>query len=215
MSDENSVKVNTFFPTLVLETTVPNSDKLNADLKSSILQKKSQDPGIHRSNFNGWHSQNDLLEWGGEAMRNVAIAAIELCNQYTHDQGMQNNQPRFAWSVQSWANVSPPGASNQYHAHPGAFWSAVYYVDDGGTQDSGYLVFQDPRFPLNKMNIPDLTVKDAKGNMERTEINVSPKPGKLVAFPSWLTHGVRPHTGSGDRISIAMNLIATPAQAQR
>lgn len=29
------------------------------------------------------------------------------------------------------ANVSPPGASNEYHCHPGAVWSAVYYVDDG------------------------------------------------------------------------------------
>ena len=33
-----------------------------------------------------------------------------------------------------------------------------------------------------------------------------PKAGKLVMFPSWLMHQVRPYKGSAVRISIAMNL---------
>ncbi len=35
---------------------------------------------------------------------------------------------------------------------------------------------------------------------------IRPVAGMLVMFPSWLSHGVRPYTGSGMRISIAMNL---------
>ncbi len=210
MSEPENLQVRTLFPTLVLDATIPDAASVNEGLRQTIMKKKSEDPGINRSNFNGWHSKDDLLAWGGEEMKTVAVTAIEMCNKFTHDAGMKDDQPRYAWSMQAWANVSPPGASNQYHAHPGAFWSAVYYVDDGGTNDSGYLVLQDPRFPLNKMTVPDLTVQDAEGNKERTEITVLPKPGRLIGFPSWLTHGVRPHKGTHDRISIAMNLIAVP-----
>ena len=31
-----------------------------------------------------------------------------------------------------WANINRKGEGNAFHSHPGAFWSGVYYVDDGG-----------------------------------------------------------------------------------
>ena len=33
-----------------------------------------------------------------------------------------------------------------------------------------------------------------------------PKAGRLVLFPSWLLHQVRPYRGTAERISIAFNL---------
>jgi len=36
---------------------------------------------------------------------------------------------QFTWSIEMWANVNPPGCSNQLHCHPAAFWSGVYYPD--------------------------------------------------------------------------------------
>ena len=38
------------------------------------------------------------------------------------------------------------------------------------------------------------------------DVATLPKAGKLVMFPSWLMHQVRPYKGSAVRISIAMNL---------
>jgi uncharacterized protein (TIGR02466 family) len=35
---------------------------------------------------------------------------------------------------------------------------------------------------------------------------VIPKAGRLVMFPSWLLHQVRPYRGTAERISIAFNL---------
>ena len=213
MSNPAEVKVRTLFPTLFLETGLPDAEQLNAELKDTILGNRARSKGIQRSNFNGWHSTDDMLEWGGEAARKVAETAIATCNPYTYDTGLKEGaDARYAWAVQMWANVSEAGASNQYHAHPGAFWSSVYYVDDGGDQASGMLVLQDPRFPLNKMTVPDLTVRDTAGNTERSEINLLPKPGRLIAFPGWLTHGVKPYNGPRERISIAMNLLAVPVK---
>jgi uncharacterized protein (TIGR02466 family) len=35
---------------------------------------------------------------------------------------------------------------------------------------------------------------------------VTPEAGKMVIFPAWLMHGVRPYRGTAERISIAFNL---------
>jgi uncharacterized protein (TIGR02466 family) len=35
---------------------------------------------------------------------------------------------------------------------------------------------------------------------------VRPKAGRLVMFPAWLLHQVRPYRGKAQRISIAFNL---------
>jgi uncharacterized protein (TIGR02466 family) len=112
-----------------------------------------------------------------------------------------------------WANVSPPGASNQMHAHPGCVWSAVYYVDDGGDAKTGKLVLHDPRFPMNRMAAPDL-VFAVEGETEEMKFEADPEPGKLIAFPSWLMHSVQPHSGPRERISIAINIMALPARIQ-
>ena len=48
-----------------------------------------------------------------------------------------------------WANVNRAGHGNEFHSHPGSFWSGVYYVDDGGIGADpslgGELEFMDPR----------------------------------------------------------------------
>jgi hypothetical protein len=41
----------------------------------------------------------------------------------------------------------------------------------------------------------------AQGESQR----ISPRAGTLVVFPSWLSHGVCPYRGTGERISIAIN----------
>jgi hypothetical protein len=35
---------------------------------------------------------------------------------------------------------------------------------------------------------------------------VPPRSGRLVLFPSWILHQVRPYRGHAERVSIALNL---------
>jgi hypothetical protein len=42
---------------------------------------------------------------------------------------------------------------------------------------------------------------------------IKPKAGLLILFPAWLSHSVEPWEGSGDRISVAMNIRAGKLQA--
>lgn len=204
-------EVRSIFPTHVLETRIKDWARLNEALGSVIDEKYRSDPGISRSNLGGWHSDTEMLRWGGEPARRLGLATLQLCGAYTNDKGMQGAAPRFEMGLEMWANVSPPGASNQMHAHPGCVWSAVYYVDDGADAEGGKLVLHDPRFPMNRMAAPDL-VFASEGAMEEMRVEIAPEPGKLVAFPSWLLHSVKAHRGTRDRISIALNIMAIPVR---
>ena len=206
-------QVRAIFPTHILETRVKDLATLNGALRTAILARRDADPGISRSNLGGWHSDTEMLAWAGEPARRLALATLQLCGAHTHDKGMRAGPPRFEMGLEMWANVSPPGASNQMHAHPGCVWSAVYYVDDGGDADGGKLVLHDPRFPMNRMAAPDL-VFAADGAMEEMRVEIAPEPGKLVAFPAWLMHSVKAHAGARDRISVALNVMAIPARKQ-
>ncbi len=54
------------------------------------------------------------------------------------------------------------------------------------------------------MNAPQLRISGSlsAGATER----VRPQSGRMVIFPAWLMHQVRPYRGTGVRISIAFNL---------
>lgn len=206
--------IHSIFPTPVLETRLSDHERLNAALKSAIMAERSAKAGISRSNVHGWHSDTEMLRWAGEPARTVAMASLQLCGAHTHDRGLAaSGKPRFEMGVEMWANVSPAGALNQVHAHPGCVWSAVYFVDDGG-DDRSSLVLHDPRYPMNRMAAPDL-VFAADGVAEEMKFEIAPAPGKLVAFPSWLMHSVKAHEGPRERISIAVNIMAIPVRPQQ
>lgn len=207
MSDSPKPRVRRLFSTPLIELDLPDSGALNQALIEVISGRRSGHAGIARSNVGGWHSDTEMAQWGGEPARQVALQALKACGAYTHDMGMKGAEPRFQMGVEMWANVLPPGAVNQHHAHPGALWSAVYYVDDGGDPENGPLILLDPRFPANRMYVPDLVFAE-NGEMEESTVKIAPVPGRMVIFPSWLMHGVKPHAGVRDRISIAINVMA-------
>jgi uncharacterized protein (TIGR02466 family) len=54
------------------------------------------------------------------------------------------------------------------------------------------------------MNAPHL--RFAGGLTAGTTEKLQPKAGRMVIFPAWLLHQVRPYHGTAERISIAFNL---------
>ena len=207
------ITVNRLFCTPLIEVRLPGADALVAALKATILERRAASPGVRRSNIHGWHSDIGMLDWGGEAAIALARETMQVCGRFTSDVNAAQGQSRWEMGMEMWANVSPAGASNQMHAHPGSFWSASFYIDDGGDTEDGFFVAQDPRFPMIRMVAPDLVFTDENGDKQMSQFRVRPEPGKLVVFPSWLMHAVRPHKGPRERISVAMNVLALPAGA--
>lgn len=193
--------------------------KLLEDLRAVVAAERTRDPaGVVHSNIGGWHSNTAMLEWGGRPAKRLAQKAVTMADTLTIDR-RSPERSRFGWAAEMWANVATRGSSNQYHVHPGCYWSAVFCLDDGygGSEDAalgGELQLQDPRMPAVRMAAPDLAMREADGTLQHSELTVRPRTGLLVVFPAWLQHAVRPYQGDGERMTIAINLIATLRSAR-
>jgi len=208
------------FATTIVTAQMPNAEAVNRELKSTVLAFKEKNAGVDRSNVNGWQSEPDMLSarWGGEETISLAQLAVATCIRFSMDLKMVD-KPRFEWTADIWANVSSAGASNNWHVHPQALWSAVYYVDDGydgpdDTESGGELVFQDPRYPMNRMFSTELVFRSPDGKPQGHTATIRPKNGMLIAFPSWLYHKVQPYQGNRQRISLAINMSVMPARTE-
>jgi uncharacterized protein (TIGR02466 family) len=205
------------FVTVIALFDVPDAVSLNAQLRRVIEQRERTHPaGRVRSNLGGWQSSDDMETWGGTAAIKLLAFARNVANRMTTDRegnpGRGPHPEHFAvtWRANLWANINRKGEGNAFHSHPGAFWSGVYYVDDGGIDADpslgGELEFMDPRGPLPLMLAPHLGYVGSS-DLSNTSIQaLRPKPGRLVMFPAWLMHQVRPYHGTAERISVAFNL---------
>ena len=202
------VEVAPLFATPVAVVDVPDAAALNAELKRAILAQEKASPGTQHSNLGGWQSSWDMDRWGGAAAIKLLAIGRNTANRMTTDR--EGKPMATTWRANMWANVNKSGHGNEFHAHPGSFWSGVYYVDDGGIDaDSslgGELEFMDPRGALPAMSAPHLAFAMPGGLSAGATERVRPKAGRLVMFPAWLMHQVRPYHGTAERISIALNL---------
>lgn len=195
------------FPTPVLIAPLPDADALNAELKRMILAREAVSESVERSNRGGWQSTWDLHEWGGAPAHKVLTHARAIVDMATVDR--TGRQHKLSWRINCWANVNRSGHGNQFHTHPGALWSASYYVDDGGVDADrslgGEFEIQDPRGVAPIMYAPQFTFPGPDGASLGESQRLTPRAGMFVVFPSWLSHGVCPYRGTRVRISIAMN----------
>ena len=196
------------FPTPILVIDLPDGAQLNAALLPTLLKREAEQPSKSHSTLGGWQSTWDVDKWAGVPAIKLLAVARNVANRATVDRA---GQPvSIMWQANMWANINRSGHGNEFHSHPGSYWSGVYYVDDGGIQADpslgGELEFMDPRGPAPAMYAPHLAFALPGGLSVGTNQTIVPKAGRLVMFPSWVLHQVRPYRGTAQRISIALNL---------
>ena len=98
----------------------------------------------------------------------------------------------------SWCNYSEPnsGMGHQFHRHSMSFVSGVYYFTGGAA-----IGFEDPMTPRVMNQIEVLRLGHAPFHY------ITPTPGKLIIFPSWLYHWTKPHTDDFERWNISFNAL--------
>lgn len=207
MSQINA-EVRSYFATPVVVAELPAADGVNRELARIVLEREQSHPSLEHSNLGGWQSSWDLDQWGGEPARTVLDFGRQIATRVTCDRA--GNALDIDWRLNAWANVNRRGHGNEFHTHPGCYWSGTYYVDDGGIDGrpelGGAFEMQDPRGVAPAMYAPDLAFNLPGGQSVGASELLFPKAGMLVLFPSWLSHAVRPYHGERMRISIAFNL---------
>lgn len=196
------------FATPLLVADLPDGPQLNAALVPALLKREQEQPSKSHSTLGGWQSTWDVDKWAGPAAIKLLAVGRNIANRATTDRA--GKPVAIVWQANMWANINRSGHGNEFHSHPGAFWSGVYYVDDGGIAADpslgGELEFMDPRGPAPAMYAPHLAFALPGGLSVGTNQTISPRAGRLIMFPSWVLHQVRPYRGTAQRISIAFNL---------
>ena len=196
------------FATPIVMLDVADAATLNVELRKVIEERQRTHPGTQHSNLGGWQSTWDMDRWGGVPAIKLLAIGRNLANRFTTDR--EGKPVALTWRANIWANVNRSGHGNEFHSHPGSFWSAVYYVDDGGISADaslgGELEFMDPRGPGPAMYAPQLAFAMPGGLSVGANEMVRPQTGRMVMFPAWVLHQVRPYRGAAERISIALNL---------
>ena len=197
-----------YFPTLIYLVDIPDGAILSKRLATKIRKLRKNDPeGIYKSNVKGvaaWHSKDGLekREEFNEISTLVRASAQEVFNNLGYH---KDSQPLI---TNMWANITGRHGFNQVHTHPDSLWSGVYYVQ--APKDSGNIFFLDPKLQASVMNIR-YDKETPKKEEVRSRIQFEPVIGRLILFPAWLQHGVRPNLSerkgtAGERISISFNL---------
>jgi len=195
------------FGTPILIGQAPDFAEVNRELGALIRARMAGDRGVRISNRGGWQSTADFWDWRSpavEAYRSWVHGALLRMAALTARE-TDLSKVDLVYRAGAWANLNRHGHYNDSHIHPDADWAVVYYVETGtpepGWERNGKIELHDPRTLAKTSSL------GAYG-FDRSLL-IDPEPGKIVVFPGWMEHSVHPFYGTGDRISIACNVIVT------
>lgn len=174
---------------------------LNPHLLELAYQLRDSDPkGVANTNVKGWQSPNNLQNLPEFNAINLRI--LQACQRIGESIKFK---PNLVFHIQSWVNISPPGASNQIHYHANCHFSGVYYISLKAPE-CGSIYFRDPRIASRMMTYPITALNDFTAE----EILMPPEEGRMYVFPGWMEHGVEENMSDRDRVGISFNVLASP-----
>ena len=187
-----------FFSTPIWTSKIENYQTVNNNMLNYISNLQKKDPhGVLRSNFKGWHSKNFDMK---DAEPKNFIEEIKInINTAINDMGwdLQTQEVKIS---NMWAIINTKGSLNQKHHHSNSDLSAAYYVT--AKENCGDIIFYDPR-PAKVYKHP---IAKNPNTLNATINSISPEPGMLILFPSYLEHSVNPNLSDHKRIVISFNL---------
>jgi uncharacterized protein (TIGR02466 family) len=175
------------------------------DLEKTCLAIAAEDKAGRRwskshgyGGYTSYASLNDLTLRASilaELERAIARQAASFARELQFDLGGRKLKLDSLW-----INVMKKGAVHTPHIHPHSAISGTYYVT--APPGSGAIRFEDPRLGLMMATPP--RKKNARPE-NRSFVDVTPKPGLLLLWESWLRHGVELNAARGPRISVSFN----------
>lgn len=131
-----------------------------------------------------------------KALKDLNSFLIQSVNKY-FDELYKPSTEVSLYITQSWINYTEPGQYHHKHAHPNSFVSGVFYIDSDDSKDKIYFY---------KDSYEQLKVAPREWNVFNSESWwFEAKKGRLVMFPSSLTHMVQTVEADKTRISLSFN----------
>jgi uncharacterized protein (TIGR02466 family) len=183
-----------FFPTVIYGKDVKLDNQLFAN---EIVEWSKRDPGVQKTNRNGWHSTTAMHQ---TPVFKPLVDELFVMMQDIWKEEWLDREPILG---NMWANINPPNGYNAPHIHPNSLFSGVYYIKV--PKDSGELVCNDPR-PGIQTTMP-IRIKGKPPKHLWRECRIEPIENRIIMFPAWLWHCVEPNLSNDIRISVSFNFI--------
>ena len=185
------------FPTPIYIKDLPNPDQVNQYLEEQILKWSHQDKGVLKTNAGGWHSTTDMNK-----KEEYNVLTRELFTMQEEIFAKEHLTPNPVLG-NMWANVNYPGGYNRPHLHPNSLFSGVYWIKT--PFKSGNLMLYEPRGGAQVL-MPNRKEGELPSRLWR-EIQYEPVAGRIIMFPAWLWHEVKPNESNNTRISVSFNFL--------
>ena len=197
------MSVHSLFATSLYEADI-GEDAMLGELAHSIRTLAADDSAGRRwSRDKGYKGYTSYASLGDLPRRDPAFADLSrLLNRHvvTFADALAFDLARRPRLDSLWVNLLRPGGHHSSHLHPHSIISGTLYVEvpDG----SGAIRFEDPRSglmmaaPPRRADAPEIL---------RPFATVTPRPGLLLLWESWLRHEVLPSTAKAERLSISFN----------
>lgn len=190
--------VSALFPTSLYRAPLGDDD-LVAELERSVRQLAEDDMAGRRwSRDHGYKGYTSYASLNDLPSRDPAFADCKrLLDRhvaaFAKEAGFDLGSRRLKLDS-LWVNLLRPGGHHSAHLHPHSAVSGTLYV--ALPPGAGGLKLEDPRLPM---------MMAAPLRAGGTHHLVTPEPGEVVLWESWLRHEVAPGTARSDRISISFN----------
>ena len=189
-------KTNLIFPIPIHQFDVNGFDEIKDELIDYVYDCKKKDPkGVSLSNRGGWQSE------GFEIINEDDVLQLFLIN-------CLSNFPPIKKSVElrgyAWININKPGDYNIKHVHPTNDLSGVLWIKC--LKNSGDIVFDSPNIFESFLENKSYNDDFKKSNCIDDSFHYYPNEGRMLVFPSHLSHHVQENKSNEDRISVSFNI---------
>jgi len=195
------------WPTLFLQRLIPSAEIANQALLQFLMKQDES-----RAQLTTDYRQQNLFEQSHPALQWLHQCINKSISDYLSKSGVSVS---IQWQLQGWANINRQGDYHALHNHPHSYLSGTYYVSmpdqpaTAGQRDDlnpGDISFFDPRPQANMMAIAGDPQIDP-------EHRVTPAPGLLLLWPSFVHHAVHPNFAEQARVSVSFNVVLRRSDA--
>jgi uncharacterized protein (TIGR02466 family) len=196
-----------FFATRLLRAELPSrvATSLNSELVAAIDAIRDADiAGREWSHAHGYPGYTSYASLDDLPSRDPSFGALAerlegFAKAFAEDQAWALGRAKLRLDAM-WINVLPPGGFHSGHIHPGSVISGTYYV--AVPAGAPALRIEDPRLGLMMGAPPRAISSDPALNAFQL---VTPEPGTVLMWESWLRHEVPLNQSRKERISISFN----------
>jgi uncharacterized protein (TIGR02466 family) len=145
------------------------------------------------STFRHEGSNNFIAEY---RLQHLARQILKHAEQFCRDLGIDRYESMKI--EKSWVSIIAPAGFQFAHSHSPSMVSGIYYHRTSST--GGSVIFESPNVYFNIYDFPN------NGNQCRKDVEYTPQVGRLLLFPSWLTHFVDVNRTQDERVSLSFDL---------